>query len=147
MRFRNYFLCRPRATRPHDDDPLLALLKGWDLSQVEIGMICFLAEPEPMPGKVRVGALEADPLNILDGTREILCEQLHVPGFVLHNVAKNSEHFLDALLPAAELFARRLTQDIAFDDLAATRQTADRCVALAGGERYLSFYHSVLGVR
>jgi hypothetical protein len=104
-----------------------------------------LAEPKKLPGKTLIGEDESDPLYIVDETGDIICEELHVPGYVLGLVAENGSKFLDALIPAAEFLEKRGLGNISRDDRSSARQAALQCAALAGGDDYLQFYGAMLG--
>ncbi len=104
--FHDSYICRKRGCDAQATDPLLLLLNGWELGHVEIGMVSFLPEPREMPGKIRVGSVEADPLYILNDAGELISEDLHAPGYVVWNVVRNGSMFLDALIPAAEFLTK-----------------------------------------
>ena len=64
-RFIKSFECR-RRSQPigieSNGDSMLELLDKWDISHVEIGPICFHAEPEKFDGHLEIGTIEGDRL-------------------------------------------------------------------------------------
>ncbi len=143
--FREKYICQKRQTEVREPNEILALLKGWDLSSVKIGMVRFLQQPREIPGKVCIGKVEADPLLLMQSTGEVLVEDLHAPGHVLWVAARNGSSLLDALIPAAEFLTKRGMEEIDFEDTDAARAAAKRCATLAGGERYHDFFSMLLG--
>jgi hypothetical protein len=126
-------------------DQLLELLRGWDLSKVEVGMIRFPETPTERSGKMCVGCVEADPLVILPGTGELVVHELGTKEHLLWPVAQNGSRLLDAMLIAARFLEQRGSGTIDFDDFKAARKAAGECATAAGGDRYLDFYTMLLG--
>jgi hypothetical protein len=131
-----------------NEDPLLSLLRNFDLSGFTIGHISF-SQPLIVKGEqVIIGDIDADPLvyNLL--TREITFCDHECPSFVMSKVAKDGGAFLDALAIASNLFKSRLLGDIPFskgyDALAFP--IAKQCAEAAGGDEYLDFYLMLTGV-
>jgi hypothetical protein len=143
--FRDNYFCQKRQTVVRETNEILALLKGWDLSSVEIGMVRFAQQPSEIPGKVLIGKVEADPLMLMQTTGEILVEDLHAPGHILWVAARSGSTLLDALIPAAEFLTKRGLEEIDVEDTHAARVVAKRCAMLAGGERYVDFFSMLLG--
>jgi hypothetical protein len=143
--FRRSFRCPVRRSDRKERNEILALLNGWDLTHVEIGMIRFAPNPEQLQGRIRVGTVEADPLLIIDDAGEVVVEELGASGHILWAVAAGSSMFLDALIPAAEFLSRRMVGAIDLEDMKRARATAEQCASMAGGERYLPFYLMLLG--
>src|ERR1700722_8371988 len=133
--FAKSFLCVKRE-RPlpviGSSDQLLELLRGWDLSKVEIGMIRFPEPPTDRSGKMCVGCVEADPLVILPNTGEIAVHELGTKEHLLWLVAKNGSKLLDAMIIAARFLEKRGDSTIDFDDFKAARSVAIECATAAG---------------
>ncbi len=146
--FANTFLC-VRRERPltveGGSDELLGLLRSWDISKVEIGMIRFPEVPTERSGNMCVGSVEADLLVIMSDTGEIAVHELGSKEHLLWFVAANGSKLLDALPVAARFLAQRTIGSIDFDDFKAARSVATECGAAAGGEKYLDFYKMLLG--
>lgn len=137
-----------RRSRPLDleeSNQVLALLKHWDLSKLEIGMISFLDQPHFEDGSVHIGEVEADPLLVALDTGAICVEELGTGGHLLWRVAGDDEKFLDALAAAYQFFKDRLLDTIDWSDTKIARRFAEKCASLAGGDEYLTFYLMLLG--
>jgi len=142
------FLCVKRElplAEVSGSDRLLELLRKWDLSKVEIGMVRFPDPPTERSGKMCVGCVEADPLVILPDTGEIAVHELGTKEHLLWLVAKNGSTLLDALVIAARFLEKRGAGTIDFDDYKAARLVALDCASAAGGDRYADFYKMLLG--
>ena len=146
--FTESFLCVKRV-RPlpvvNGSDQLLELLRQWDLSKVEIGMMRFPDSPTERSNKICVGCVEADPLVILPDTGEIAVHELGTKAHLLWLVAMSGSELLDAMVIAARFFAMRTVGRIDFDDRDAARSVAFECASAAGGNRYVDFYKMLLG--
>ena len=73
------FICvkRQRPLKvPGGADQVLELLRQWDLSKVQIGMVRFPEPPVERAGNVCIGNVEADLLVWLPESGEILCMSL-----------------------------------------------------------------------
>jgi len=130
---------------PAGHDCLLELLRNWDLSKVEIGMVRFPDPPAERTGKICVGCVEADPFAILSDDGEIVVHELGTKDHLLWRVAKNGSTLLNALVIAALFLGKRAVGTIDFSDYEAARSAALQCASAAGGEKYLDFYKMLLG--
>jgi hypothetical protein len=110
------------------------LYRKYDVSNVEIGMITFLAQPFAAKEGWAIAKYEDDPFIVDPGTGEVLLYDHEVVGRLLYPCALNEARFLDAL-------ALWLTATIESDADA----LAQECAELAGGVRYLSLYLDLLG--
>lgn len=124
---------------------LLDFVRGYDTSEVEIGMITF----PPMPVKTtrgwHVGNDEADPIILDSATGEVWLKE-YGEDHILDLCAKDSGHFMDALLTAARVPEWDEIEPI--DDNAKEiirRESAEACAVAAGGDRYLRFYLNLFG--
>lgn len=142
-----YFCVRryQRLVGPNGSDEVLELLKGWDLSKVQVGMVRFPVEPFELPGGICLGCVEADPLLLLLNSGEVVVYELGTKEHLLWRVAQNGSTLLDALVIAAQFLSKRGVEKIDFDDNEAARSVALACAAAAGGERYLDFYKMLIG--
>jgi len=146
--FAKSFLC---VRRKHPlplgggSDQLLELLREWDLSKVEIGMIRFPEPPTERSGEICVGCVEADPMVILADTGEVAVHESGTKEHVLWAVAMSGSKLLDAMVIAARFLAQRAIGTIDFDDYNAARSISLACATAAGGDEYLDFYNMLLG--
>jgi hypothetical protein len=131
--------------KPNGSDPVLKLLRNWDLSKVEIGMVRFPDPPVQQSGKICVGCVEVDPLVILPGSGEIVVHEFGTKEHLLWRVAKNGGALLDALLIAAQFLEKTGIGTIDYRDSRIARPVALECASAAGGDRYLDFYKMLLG--
>jgi hypothetical protein len=144
--FRNSFICREQPRSTNSELPLECdALEGWDFSSVIVGMVRFVERSRELNGSLQVGYVETDPLLLVPMTHEIHVEERDHPGHILWLVALSFSSLLDALLPAADVFAKRAVSTIDFEDTDAARKVAERCTSLAGGNLYRNFYLMLLG--
>lgn len=126
-------------------DPVLELLRNWDLSKVEIGMVRFPGPPVERSGKIYIGYVEADPLVILLDSGEIVVHEFGIKEHLLWWAAKSGSHLLDALIIAARFLEKQGDGTIDFQDLKIAGPVALECATAAGGYKYLDFYKMLLG--
>ena len=146
--FNRSFRCMKRdrpLPGPIGHDSLLELLRTWDLSMVEIGMVRFPDPPGERLGKMCVGCVEADPLVIVSDNGEIVVHEVNTKDHLLWHVAENGAQLLNALVVAALFLGKRAIGRIDCDDDEAARLAALQCALAAGGERYLDFYKMLIG--
>jgi hypothetical protein len=142
------FLCVKREhplSATNGSDQLLELLRQWDLSKVEIGMMRFPNPPTERSGKLCVGCVEVDPLVILPDTGEVVVYELGTKEHLLCHVAKSGSKMLDAMVIAARFLEKCAVGTIDFDNYEAALSVALECASAAGGDRYLKFYKMLLG--
>jgi hypothetical protein len=146
--FRESYVCLKRV-RPLSDpagtDQMLELLRGWDLTRVQIGLVRFPNEPAECPGGISVGLVDADPLRVLHDGGEVVVHEFGTKSHLLWRVSKNGAMLLEALLVAAQFLAKTGVDKISFNDCNAAMPTALECAIAAGGDRYLDFYRMLLG--
>lgn len=146
--FRKYYLCMKRdqpLPEPSGSDPVLRLLRDWDLRNLEIGMVRFPGPCVEISAGTCIGCVEADPLiRLLEGG-EIVVHELGTKEHVLWRVAKNGSALLDALSIAARFLAKGATATIDIDECEAARVAAAACANAAGGDEYIDFYTMLLG--
>lgn len=130
---------------PSGSDPVLVLLRNWDLSTVEIGVVRFPGPPSQRSGKICIGCVEADPLVLLPNGGEIVVHELGTVDHQLWRVARNGSTVLDALVLAARFLGKRVVGAIALENHEAARLAALQCASAAGGEAYMDFYKMLLG--
>jgi hypothetical protein len=136
------YKCIPRETNPSDNngqDEVLILLRHWDTSRVEVGIVTFLNQPYEENGKTYIGYVEQDNLVVLSNG-EVVVEELGNSDHILWRVAVNGAHLLEALAVAAR-FSKdcMVTGDDAID-VSKVQVMAKRCSDAAGGPRYEKFF-------
>ena len=131
--------------KPAGQDSLLELLREWDLSKVEIGMVRFPDPPAERSEKICVGCVEADPLVILSDDGEIVVHELGTKDHLLWRVSRNGSTLLNALAIAASFLGKRAVGTIDFGDYESARSAASQCASAAGGDKYLDFYRMLIG--
>jgi hypothetical protein len=138
------YKCKPRE-KPllleDEGNQILMLMKYWNVSKLEIGMVRFQEGPVESKDGLQIGEVEADPLILSLETRQTIVEELGTDGHVLWTVAHDDTGFLDALAKAAGFLRERT--DLA--DTTTARRVATECASLAGGQDYLDFYLMLLG--
>jgi hypothetical protein len=124
---------------------MLELLRGWDLTKVQIGMVSFPDPPSEGPDVISIGCVEADLLVILRKTGEIVVQEYGTKGHVLWRVAENGARLLDALIIAARFIEETGSEETDFPDPVIARRVALECANVAGGREYLEFYEMLVG--
>jgi len=144
---RSYFCIKRDRPLPvgGGTDQVLELLRKWDLSKVEIGMVRFPDPPVEQAGKIYIGYVEADPLVMLLDSGEIVVHEYGTKEHLLWPVAKNGSKLLEALLIAARFLEKTGIGTIDFNDSKVAQPFALACASAAGGDRYLDFYRMLLG--
>jgi hypothetical protein len=133
--------------------PLHPTIDLWRSAGRELGMITFLesrplaerAMDVPPPRFTGIGLCEADVLCLREESGELVVLDHEVPGRVLCEVAADQESFLRAADVLQEHFAKCATQDAYRRDKQAAESVARVSAAAAGGDRYESFYHMMVG--
>lgn len=148
-RFLDSFVCRRRTTPLNiatHGDAMLELIDKWDLSHVEIGPICFHAQPEQFPGHLEIGTIEGDRLVYRKDTKAYaLLESPNIARFMCV-AALNGNLLLDGLIEVAGYYAKTATDEIDIDDEDTGAEIKRRCMAAFGGGQCESFCTTVLGV-
>lgn len=130
-------------TQPMGSSPMLELLRNWDLSMVQVGMVRFPSQRYEPPGMIGIGCVEVDPL-VIQPNGEIVVYELGTNQHLLWRVARNCSTFLEALVIAAK-FLGKLAISGCHDDFGSAQSVASECASVAGGERYSDFYKMLLG--
>jgi hypothetical protein len=142
--YRDSYRCKKRPCVEQDADPLLNLIRCYDASDVEIGMVSFSSGVTERGSNFQVGEVEADPLLINRATGEVWVEELGAPGYVLYRCAENGSKFLDALLLAACFISHAEDHESPEGQDAACKK-AKECADAAGGDQFYGFYYMLLG--
>lgn len=143
------FECRRRSEPlgiESNGDSMLDLLDKWDISYVEIGPICFHAEPEQFDGHLEIGTVEGDRLVYRPDTKDYALLDSQNLGHVMCDAAPNGDSLLDGLIQIADYFAKTAIDEIDIDDEEVGAEIKDKCIAAFGGSKYESFCTTVLGV-
>ncbi|WP_109693961.1 hypothetical protein [Chitinophaga deserti] len=135
----------PSNTIPECVDPILNLVRSFDVSNVEIGMVRFNDKIVNGQDYIIFGRAETDDLVISKITNEILLLESGI-NHVLYYCASNSTTFLNALLQIAPIFQQRGIDVNLFENDAAQIKFASAFGETAGGEKYKDFYRMLLGV-
>jgi hypothetical protein len=139
--------CQPRSNSgaKSSSDAAIRLVKNWDASRVEIGMLRFAKDTTTVPLGIQVGQVEADPLVVRSDNGELVVVELGLD-HTLWPVAKRGDLLLDALL----VCARALNENVFATDSRMRneelRAIAAQCAQIAGGPKFHDFYLMLLGV-
>lgn len=141
LKLRDFYFVPNKQEKIYHENALIELALSYDLSSLEIGTIGFHYEPfeNEKYSYWEFGFNEADPLVIDKETGRILLLDHSVEYFVMAECAENSEKFLDALLEVATTLANG-----GFNKEGSCEK-AKQSANLAGGEKYLAFYQTLLG--
>jgi hypothetical protein len=130
---------------PSGVDAVLELLRGWDLSNLQIGMVCFPDPPSDERDWICIGCVEADELVIHRKTGEVVVHELGTKGHILWRVSKNRSKLLDALIIAAGFLKEAGLDEGDNRDLTTAHRVALDCATAEGGTEYLRFYEMLVG--
>ena len=139
---RDAYTCRRRPGMEIrvSDNPIIDLVRRYDLSSVEVGLVEFGSAIYELAGKLCFGKAEADPLVIDEDSGHVQLLDHASPGYVICECARNASQFLDALVAGTEILGGRRSEDIIEDF-----DVVNRCAELAGGDEYRVFYAQILG--
>lgn len=150
---RLYFLQKKPFEQPIYDDPLIQLISNYDTSNFDFGLTLGKRKWDfsPPPGKVHVGAVEADILVINPDTGNVeLLDHGH-PERVLAKCAASGEQFLEALLllvayepPYPGLKHKLNTKQLRVNNEAAKKRAME-CAKVAGISTPPNIYAYLLG--
>jgi hypothetical protein len=124
---------------------LIDFVRAYDTSKIEIGMITFPPWPLKTKRGWHVGYEEVDPILLDSETGEVWLKEYgedHIVGYC----AKDSDRFLEALLAVVRLVSESEARGESNKEFN-RRGAAQTCAAVAGGDRYYSFYRSVFAAR
>ena len=133
--------------------PLHRTIDLWRSTGLELGMITFL-ESRPLaeramgaapPGFTGIGLCEADLLCLREESGELVVLDHEVDGRVLCEVAADQESFLRAAEVLRQHFLKSAAQNDYRSDNDVAASVARACAEAAGGDRYESFYHMIVG--
>ncbi len=143
----------PNNEKIKEDNPIIHIIKNYDISQFCIIDFRFLQESNQVSDYLIFGESEADSMAITDYGEIVKILYTDVGEYELDNsweithitpCSKNSETFLEALKIAAELQSRRFSGDVKGNDFEKNQSYAERCITVSGGEKYRQFWWSFL---
>lgn len=144
FREKNRCLLRTSDDSADNEHPLQDLLKRYDSSSVEIGMLRLTSLKE-FPEYSVIGKAEADLLVIEHRSGEIQVRDHHDPVRIIWRGAASEDAFLDALLSLACFLVRGAINEVPWDDQALNCSEAGRLASLAGGPTYEDFFKVLTG--
>lgn len=127
------------------DRTLSELFSRYDVSKIEVGMIQFYKNPQPVSRGWQIGEFEADDLILDAGSGEIIVLSIEAIDYVLCRCAKDGSSFLAALVLAAQFYEKCAENDQ--HGTALHMRAFEACTAAAGGDIYSGFYKMLLGVQ
>jgi len=127
------------------EDQVLELIKGWDVSAVQIGMLCFLSEPVSSDEHMEIGAVEAEKLVFRFQTRDYVLLEHEVPGRVFSRVSCDGGSLLDALICIAAYYAKTGVDEIDIDDESIGLEVKAECLRHLGSDEFGGFCTTLLG--
>lgn len=126
------------------DRTLNELFSRYDVSNIEIGMVRFSKNPQPVPRGWQLGKVEVDDLILDIRSEEIIVLDTDAVDHLMWKCARDGSAFLAALALAAQYFGK-----CAIDDLHGTEaqmHALEACTEAAGGRTYANFYRMLLAV-
>jgi hypothetical protein len=136
---------------PPSVDPEIA---QWQSEEREIGMIEFAPTKVaterfpyyPLPKfSVFLGIMEVDALCLADDGSLCVYDN-EVQNRIICRAAKNQSSFVAAMKELDQHFEKCVADDSYCDDVDAAALVRDKCSQIAGGDEYVSFFTSLLGV-
>ncbi|GAB3732318.1 hypothetical protein GCM10027594_14220 [Hymenobacter agri] len=126
-------------------DVVIEFIKIYDVSDLEIGMVDFLATPLYYGDYVQFAKVELDPMFISIGG-EVVVNDWQRPDHVMWHCAMDGEHLFDALVITSQFLVLTMLNDDIYNDETLALSVAATAATAAGGEKYVSFYQMLLGV-
>lgn len=136
--------CISKGTNFEYGDELLNLIANFDLSKVEIGMIRLNNAIQVEGDFYILGTEEVDPLVMYKFNHEISLVDHTDQDHIICYCAENGDKFLDAILVAREFCEERARNPELELDEDIIKRKVDECAKLAGGEKYATFYESMI---
>jgi hypothetical protein len=128
-----------------DTDPLVRLVENYRFEDDQvIGMVGFLDKIKKTPAYTYIGKFELDDLVINNSTKEIVILEEDIDHFLWY-CASNSATFLDALIHIGAFLEKRGVDKNLYDNEAINLAVAEETAEIAGGQKYLDFYQTMLG--
>ncbi|WP_298899800.1 hypothetical protein [uncultured Psychroserpens sp.] len=127
-------------------DPILSLIREYNVSNVDIGLVRFNNENEVLENNryIYIGNFDADYLAIDKYTNEIIVLSCEDPDHVLVKCSKDSFSFLSALYEVARINNELFLGNISSNDKN-IKELAESIAKVSGGDEYLDFYLLILG--
>ncbi|MBC6999642.1 hypothetical protein [Cytophaga sp. FL35] len=128
-------------------DPILNLINNHDVSNFDIGMINLNSADDVFETEknIIVGSYDADMLAIDKITDEIVILDWENPDYVISRCSKDSETFLYAILEVAKINKEMFFDEGLSENQQAIKEKSMEIAGIAGDERYLNFYLTILG--
>jgi hypothetical protein len=127
------------------NNPIEELVNNFDGSSVEIGMITFDIEPFDHEDYFVFGRFEIDFLVISKRTGEIKLIDHEDESNIMYECASGSSVFLKAILEAAAFLDKLPYKNNLANDQKQICEMAESCSSIAGGNKYIGFYKTLLG--
>jgi hypothetical protein len=144
-RINSYQVSRSNAGKAYDEsNSLIHLVQMYDLSRLEIGMISFSSSIEHQGDLIIIGKFEADFLCISQITKEIVIASFEDYS-TIYRCSPNSDLFLEALIAAGRFLERCSVDNELYNNQVLICNQAELCAEIAGGNKYLNFYKTLLG--
>ncbi len=127
------------------DNPIGNLANNYDGTSVAIGMITFDINWVEDDSYFFFGKFEVDLLAINKKTGEIKLLDHENLEYVMQDCALNGSNFLCAILKAATFLEKLPYDENLANDQKQICEMAIACSNIAGGDKYLGFYKTLLG--
>ena len=144
MTEKNEYLIKEREFVPKAFDGVINIANEYNLEGFCIGVFEFKV-PHLIGGKIAFGRMDLDHVVLNEKTGEI--EMISYENFIVNSlVAKSAPHFLDAIYwTCYSLNIIGETEGLWLDNDYMTSKALE-CAQLAGGQEYLGFYETLIGV-
>ena len=126
-------------------DGVIDLIRNYDVSKLEIGMVSFLDIPVNHGNYLHFAQVESDPM-LLSLKGDVLVVDWQQFDHVIWQCAANSGKFFKAMIITSQFLTLNLLDDAIYNDETLATSVAASAAHAAGGTDYLSFYQMLLGV-
>ena len=123
------------------------LIGEYDISNIEIGPICFPEIPSSLnPNQLIIAYDCTAPIVVDKSTDEVLLLDMNEPTHVMASCAKNIKAFFSALLLANDFLDTLSKDESLWDDPDSAKPIIAQCTLMAGGKKYRQFYEMLVGL-
>lgn len=126
---------------------------SWQSSGYEVGLIKFLKSDavhdnftQTIPTDyLPIGLCECEAVCISKKTGEIVLLEHEAEGEIFCEAAESQSSFISSISVLEDHFGKCIESDDYYNDEAAAVNVRNKCTNVAGGEKYISFYISIVG--
>jgi hypothetical protein len=141
---KNYVLDRKESGNSIVDDLMFDLFSNYDPQYLRFADYSFYKEIKQINGSFIFAGSSYSELGFTTKEGEVI-EYDRDEWSILNYCAKNTESFLEALLPIFEMYSFRFQNIIDTEDTQINNEYIDKCTTTAKGNKYKRFYKGIIG--